>query len=590
MNQTTFDSFSTELLIDIFEFLNAVDLLRAFDGLNSHLNYLLLIYFRTYRLDFRSIFNKDFNVFCGKYLPSILNRTIYLRISDADDTPFQCAYLLSHGFTLDQFENLRSLTLNCLSPDPTINEVFFSGLHRLHHLTHLKFVDCKLYHVKVDDFQDVIDQIWSLPHLTHLYWHVEFLETEHFHTPTFVSRSLQYLTIIRYYWCSNKFVPLFEKTPRLKKFSITFKSYEADDLAPKEFTPSPQNLSIEKLTLTEVITQRAMINLLQLLPRINHFKVEIRYLEIDGHWWEAMINKYLPQLKVFQLILNVELASSVVDDDPNNEMKVDEYLETYRTPFWIEDHQWFIRCHWGIRWNNLNARIHTLPYQFDYFSLFHQEFHYKTKWTCPDQMNFSYDSVRNVDYDPLLFHDKTFSRIQLNSIEILRLQLPIDHRFFSFIPRFDHLLFLGVILPIDYDQSQFQRLLDNAPRLHSLIFHSWKTLSIPPYQHTSSSISFLDVHGCDKSSRQRLVYNRKQCSKLCKLPLALQCRVLTIEVDDLESLFLLISTLKNLRTLHVYCEYDHRHNKYDVLDVIQSSLPSKWTVTRFHYGCLIIRS
>ena len=98
MNQTTFDSFSTELLIDIFEFLNAADLLRAFDGLNSHLYYLLLIYFRTYRLDFRSVFNKDLTFFCDKYLPSILNRTIYLRISDADDTPFQCAYLLSHGF------------------------------------------------------------------------------------------------------------------------------------------------------------------------------------------------------------------------------------------------------------------------------------------------------------------------------------------------------------------------------------------------------------------------------------------------------------------------------------------------------------
>ena len=118
-----------------------------------------------------------------------------------------------------------------------------------------------------------------------------------------------------------------------------------DDLSPPRFTPSPQNLSIEKLTLTKVTTQRLMINLLQLLPRIHHFKVQITNLEIDGHWWEEIIRNYLPQLKVLQLKINVKLASSTVKDDPNNEMKVDAYLSTYRTPFWIKDHQWFVRCH-----------------------------------------------------------------------------------------------------------------------------------------------------------------------------------------------------------------------------------------------------
>ena len=105
-------------------------------------------------------------------------------------------------------------------------------------------------------------------------------------------------------------------------------------------------------------------------------------------------------------------------------------------------------------------------------------------------MNFSYNSVRNIGYDPLLFNDKALSHIQLNYIEIL-------HR---------------------------------------------------------------------------------------------QCRVLIIEVDHLESLFLLIFAMKNLRTLHVYYKYDQRNNQYDLLHIIQSSLPSKWTVTRFYYGCFIIRS
>ncbi|CAF1100345.1 unnamed protein product [Didymodactylos carnosus] len=46
--------------------------------------------FRTYRVNFRSIFKDDFNIFYRTYLSSIINRTIYLRISDDEDTPYQC--------------------------------------------------------------------------------------------------------------------------------------------------------------------------------------------------------------------------------------------------------------------------------------------------------------------------------------------------------------------------------------------------------------------------------------------------------------------------------------------------------------------
>jgi len=176
----TLESLCNELLIDLFELLNAVDLLRAFHGLNTRFNSLLFKHFRTYRVDFRSISKDDFNIFYQTYLPSIMNRIIYLRLSDDKDTPYQCAHFLSTGFTLDRFENLRSLTFNRVSPDPNINQFFFFHLHRLHHLTHLKFVDCRLFHVNSNDFQDVINQIWKLPKLTHCYLEFNFKAETYF--------------------------------------------------------------------------------------------------------------------------------------------------------------------------------------------------------------------------------------------------------------------------------------------------------------------------------------------------------------------------------------------------------------------------
>ena len=77
--------------------------------------------------------------------------------------------VFSAGLTLCQFEGLRSLVLKNVSSDPTITQDFFTDLHRLRHLTHLKFVDCSFMHQNRSDFQGVIDQIWNLPQLTHFY-------------------------------------------------------------------------------------------------------------------------------------------------------------------------------------------------------------------------------------------------------------------------------------------------------------------------------------------------------------------------------------------------------------------------------------
>ena len=98
--------------------------------------------YRMYRVNFRSIFCDDVFHFEDHLLfPLIKSRLISLRISDGDDTLCQSIRLFSDGLTMGQFENLRSFTLTKVCYDRRITEAFFVDLDRLHHLTHLRFVD-----------------------------------------------------------------------------------------------------------------------------------------------------------------------------------------------------------------------------------------------------------------------------------------------------------------------------------------------------------------------------------------------------------------------------------------------------------------
>ncbi|CAF0943072.1 unnamed protein product [Adineta steineri] len=314
--------------------------MRAFYGLNTRFNS-LLIHVRDCRVHFRSIFKEDFNRFCRTYFPFIINRTIYLRLSDNEEAPYQCAHFQSAGFTFGQFDNLRCLTLENVSSNSKIDQFFFSDLYHLRNLTHLKFIDCRLRAICSSDFQDVIDQIWNLPKLTHCYFDFCFRGRSHFCIPTSVSTSLQYLRTLGYDWYSNKFVDLLKKTPYLRTFAVSLKTFQIDEIPSLyQFLPSPKNLFVKRLILYKVHTQHLMINLFQLLPNISHLKVEIFFIELDGNEWEQIIVNYLPQLKVFQMKMYTYLCLST--GNQRNEEKIDQYLATYRTPFWIEHHQWFI--------------------------------------------------------------------------------------------------------------------------------------------------------------------------------------------------------------------------------------------------------
>ena len=579
---TQLESLANEILLDLFELIPPLDLFRVFYSLNTRLNILILFHSQNYRIDFRSISNEDFNIICRDYLPLIINRIIYFRFSDDDDTPRQSIDFLSYNFKLSQSKFLRSLTFHCMHFDSKMNELFFQEIDNLHNLTHLKFVNCRFEFGDNKNYLQLINQIWSLPKLIYCYWDGRFYGGEIFYIPTVVSLSLKHLYIHHITWEFNRLVRLLDKTPSLEYFSTTANfTYTSDDHA-DDTPPSSMNLSMQKLKLHGISSPRVMINTLYRMPNLLCLNIDSSFILLDGHQWKAIIIKYLPKLKTFRLNMSYEF-----DKPMKKETYIDELLDTYRTSFWIKEHDWFTGCLWDHSDVKQTIYLYSLPFSIQYYSGGISQGNCRTKSTDLSNINYSYDHVRCLTYCSSIFTNTEFSNVELNHVEYLGLTLPFDDRFLSIFTCFDNLLSLGLKILNDYP-FQLQSLLDKAPRLFQLEFLMWSTKEMSPYNLTSKSIRRLNLEGCDEFNNHHC-FDHQQCIKLTESPLGIQCQVLHIEVGNPMSIFELVDKMINLRTLHVRYQYDSQSQQPDLLQLLKRYLPSTSSVTRTCYGQFLIR-
>ncbi|CAF3735035.1 unnamed protein product [Rotaria sp. Silwood1] len=95
-----------------------------------------------------------------------------------------------------------------------------------------------------------------------------------------------------------------------------------------------------------------------------------------------------------------------------------------------------------------------------------------------------------------------------------------------------------------------------APRLRFLQINQNESLSlqISIFQYTSKSVRVLDLRNCNYS------FNEEECMKLCHSPLGIQCKILSINVKNRESINIFVKYMTNLRALHITCE-DEMFNK-----------------------------
>ena len=348
---TKLEALANELLLMLFEYLPIVQLLRAFHGLNSRFETLIFTYSRVFHVDFGSVPKHDLDLFCRQYLPFMIDRVTSLRLADRRDTVHQTKILSSCEIRLHHFINLRSLSLSYIDEKEVMNRQLLE-LPYLENLTHLTLTNCCVPLTNIG-MTNLSNMIWSLPALTHCYLGV----TQYaFYEPTKTSSSIQCLSIMGYKCRLNQAIRLMKKTPHLRSFC-----FEHCDLEDDHYLSTPVPL-ITALTLHQIRSTCVMRNLVEHMTNLTRLKVETFYIKMDGDQWKQLILCYLPKLRILQFKMNIQYV-----DTMNNKQSVDMLLDSFRSRFWLEDHQWFVRCHRRPKESYSDILLYTLPLTFSNF-------------------------------------------------------------------------------------------------------------------------------------------------------------------------------------------------------------------------------
>ncbi len=558
------ESLANELLLNLFEYFNPIHLFYAFHGLNSRIDNLLFDNYRVYHVDFQSVSKHDFDIFCQRYLPLIVNQVASLRLSDDEETPDLSNHFLRHRLNLNKFTHLKSLTLHDL-PFQTLNELV-SDFHHLSNLTHLKITTATTDLFMERNYSyNLMNNIWGLPSLTHCHLGI-MIFSEGLQV---TSSSIIYLFINKYLpISSNDLANIFKYTTHLQHFSTRFTIGDSIAMVP----------SIVTLNISSDCSPRLLHELFQNMPNLSHVTLEMTKSDIrflDGERWKQIIVNYLPNIRKFRF-----LVSAYLNDEINIEKKIDEILNTFRTPFWLDEHRWFVRCEWDPQ--NSYIRLYTLPHCFgDCYSL---NSAHKFKSTWPQDRNYrlysrSHSRMHYISSERS-FVDWSLSLDLFPKIDHLTISLPIHENMWSIIPIFDHLTSLEVSLQNRTHLSQLQVLLDRAPHLYSLSVDHLLAPRLTQLNLVHARIRRLIVSD--------YCFNSPECSLLASSSLGRQCEILSIKLTDRRHVPELINEMPNLQALTCDCE----DNKWDIDESLSSSEKSiiEWLEENLPSTCSISTS
>jgi hypothetical protein len=575
-----------EIILDLFEYLSLFHLFHAFFGLNSRFNDLLCQQFQTFYLDFRLLSKTNFNYVCQNYVPSVIDRIISLQLSNDDDTPQQIELFLSRDdYQLRQFTHLQSISFSHFRSRELFDQIMTECSY-LPSLANLSFNHGHIV-MKESETQRFYNHIWSLSKVKYCCLNINFAKKNYFPNPTIVSNSIHYL-IIQDTSCSlSTLTHLCQHTPNLKYLSIIFK----DDSDEVELTPPI--LSIVRLRIVFTGSLNILEHLLNSMPNLYYLIWESYDIYINGNQWEEMIKRYLPKLEFLEMKMRF---SSYNDDDGVSQLN--QILDLFRTKFWIEEHQWFVRCH-GVNFDAIDQLdfidLFTIPYTFDNFSGYANC--NLVQSTCPDSVeHLTLDFVNNLHYKSAQFANSVLSNARFPYIKYLSLLLPFHKEFFSIVSTLDQLTSLYVSVDkkknLDNIQSQLQMVLDRAPRLYLLGFIYWRRSDsqLTPTEITSASVRELDLQGFNYDNDWRC-FDEEQCSQLSRSPLGLQCETLLITVKYRRNIIQLVTNMPNLRALNVQCQDDtwpdKKHFGAAIRDIVvewlHEQLPTTCTITRDSY-------
>jgi hypothetical protein len=189
-----------------------------------------------------------------------------------------------------------------------------------------------------------------------------------------------------------------------------------------------------------------------------------------------------------------------------------------------------------------------------------------------------------MKYETNLIDYSNFLLFQFPNIRYLKIGIPFDEHFWSFIPSLNRLHSLEAILGENYSHEQLQNLINLSSNLYSLrIFYSLESKIIIT-QIISSSIRRLNL--IPECSSSRGYFNNNECAYLAYSQLGQKCEVLLIKIENRNNVLDLIKTMNNLRSLIFQCQDDLWINRNstsiedEFIQWLRISLPSTYLINR----------
>ncbi|CAF0909115.1 unnamed protein product [Adineta steineri] len=547
-----FEWLPNEILLESFKYLDDVQLFCAYYSLNFRLDTLLSIHFQSYHFDFRSISKQKFHLICQQHLPYIIEQVKSLYLSNDDETPNLPEIFYSYNFTLNKFSYLQYLSIDSIHCLSTLNRITFE-CRTIPYLTHLYLIKC--------DFKDqmkfshLIENIWSLSKLILCQIDHRFPYELKFTNNSIISSTIKYLFVQNFQFNSNDLRNLFQSTPSLEQFHASIIQHnEYEQFHINSSSVCSLNISFRK-------PFDSMLNFFKNFSNLNRLTIKTHYLYLNGNEWKKIIKNYLSKLEIFQLKMDLKFSHP-----KHIEEQLNELLNSFRTSFWIKEHQWFVQCDWFLLGITNYAVLYTLPYVFQEFILTNKQW---SKSTLIDNDQYQiYDhitnlTVMNVDTIPYF-----------RNVQHLKINLPLTNHFWSSIKSFDRLISLEIIFFQGCFSIPLQILLDQSPRLHSLCFGNFSDLEILT-KLTSKSIVRLDFL---KKNTYKKYFNNTQCSLLIRSPLGYQCKTLLIYLENRMNIIQLIKNMNNLQSIICQCKDDKLND--DFIQWLYRHLPSTYSISR----------
>ncbi|CAF3655899.1 unnamed protein product [Rotaria sp. Silwood1] len=567
------EDLANEILLDLFELLDDIQLLHAFNGLNSRFNMLLFTRFQTYHLDFRSISKHNFSIVCQQYLPTIIDQVIALHLSNNNETPNLLQLFLSYGFTLNRFNHLQMLSLYHMDSLSLLNEILLQ-CRCLSYFIHLNLINCN-FDQKETEILYLINNIWSLSTLTHCNLDNIFVSKLLFASMPIISQSIKYLSMKNIYCPLSILFNLFQCTPSLRCIHVNdVIGYQNEQLQPIVSSLSSMNISFSGSIYS-------LENLFRSVPNLYYLTIHTSSIFLNGYEWQNIIVNHLPKIKVFRLKMEFSFPTK-----KNKEEQIEELLDSFRTHFWIDEHQWFIQYNY-IQTNAFNCDVlYTLPYAFENLTYASTQL---SKSTCPENKMFQcFDRVKILRYlnqNQYIFNESNTYSSRFLNVRHLEIDLPFNDQLFTIIS-LDRLVSLHITLPLYSDHFSLEGLLDRMTHLDSLTIQHWSSIHSTLFQMKNESIRRL-VFVQSSTISSNSYFDNIECAALSNSSLGFHCDVLVVDVQHRTNILELIKMMTNLQSLTVRCK-DDEWNIWSSSSAEEDELVT-WLRRHLPLTCLIIR-